>query len=78
MRTVDLTPEKQTSEVKTRRLRCLRSSRGSYIDRYPSLPLEGKWLRNAGFRPGDWARIIILDGVLVIRCEKLEEELQEA
>lgn len=77
MRTVDLTPEKQTSEVKTRRLRCLHSSRGSYTDRFPVLSLEGKWLRNAGFQSGDWAHITILDGMLIIHCEKLENSLVE-
>lgn len=78
MRTVDLAPEKQISEVKTRRLRNLRYSQGSYSDRNPSLKQEGKWLRNAGFRSGNCARFILPDSELVIRCEKSEEELQKA
>lgn len=77
MRTVDLTPEKQTSEVKTRRIRCLHAPCREYRDKIPSISLAGKWLKKAGFEVGDFACITVLKGKLIIRCEKWEPELQE-
>ena len=71
MRTVDLTPEKPNNEVKTRRIRCVNSMRSTYNHRLPSIPLAGVWLRKVGFEVGDFARIVVLDGVLVISCERL-------
>jgi hypothetical protein len=29
------------------------------------------WLEEAGFEVGDFARIVVLDGVLVVSCELL-------
>ncbi|WP_418500478.1 SymE family type I addiction module toxin [Culturomica massiliensis] len=37
----------------------------------PSIPLAGVWLKNAGFEVGDFAHIVVMDGVLVVRCERL-------
>ena len=71
MRTVDLTPEKPNKEVKTRRIRCLRAPRSPYYRNLPSISLAGVWLKEAGFETGDYARIVVLDGVLVISCERL-------
>lgn len=39
--------------------------------RLPSIPLAGVWLKNAGFEVGDFAHIVVMDGVLVVRCERL-------
>jgi HSP20-like domain of unknown function (DUF1813) len=35
--------------------------------------LAGVWLQEAGFEVGDFARIVVLDGVLVISCERLPD-----
>ena len=76
MRTVDLTPKKKTNEVDTRRIRCLNSPRSNYERKLPSISLSGVWLKEAGFEVGDFARIIVSDGLLVIRCEKIPENLR--
>lgn len=73
MRTVDLTPKKQNNEVSTRKIRCLSSPQSTLGRRLPSISLAGVWLKKAGFEVGDFARIVVLDGVLVISCERLPE-----
>lgn len=73
MRTVDFTPKKQKDEVSTRKIRCLSSPRSTFYRRLPSISLAGVWLQEAGFEVGDFARIIVLDGVLVISCERLPD-----
>lgn len=73
MRTVDLTPKKQNSEVSTRKIRCLSSPQSTLGRKLPSISLAGVWLKKAGFEVGDFARIVVLDGVLVISCERLPE-----
>ena len=57
-------------EMKIRQLRCLQSRRSTRHRALPSILLDGVWLRNAGFEAGDWAQIVVMDGMLVIRCEK--------
>jgi len=37
----------------------------------PPVSLAGMWLEEAGFEVGDFARIVVLDGVLVVSCELL-------
>ena len=37
----------------------------------PSLSLAGVWLKKAGFEVGDFVRIVVMDGVLVVSCERL-------
>ena len=37
------------------------------------ISLAGVWLKKAGFEVGDFARITVADGVLVISCERLPE-----
>lgn len=76
MRTVDLTPKKKTNEVDTRRIRCLHSPRSTCGRKLPSISLAGVWLKEAGFEVGDFARITVSDGLLVIRCEKIPENLR--
>ena len=71
MRTVDLTPEQPNNEVKIRRIRCVSSARSGYNRNLPSISLAGVWLKAAGFEVGDFARIVVLDGVLVISREPL-------
>lgn len=73
MRTVDFTPKKQKDEVSTRKIRCLSSPRSTFNRRLPSISLAGVWLQEAGFEVGDFARIVVLDGVLVISCERLPD-----
>lgn len=73
MRTVDLTPKKQNNEVSTRRIRCVSSSQSIWNRRLPSIPLAGVWLKNAGFEVGDFVHIVVMDGVLVVRCERLPD-----
>ena len=68
MRTVDLTPKKQNNEVSTRRIRCVSSSQSIWNRRLPSIPLAGVWLKNAGFEVGDFVHIVVMDGLLVVRC----------
>lgn len=77
MRTVDLTPKKQNNEVSIRRIRCLTSPKSPYQRRLPSLSLAGVWLKEAGFDVGDFARIVVLDGMLVVSCEKIPENRHE-
>ena len=74
MRTVDLTPHKQNDEVNTRKIRCLSFPRSTYNRRLPSISLAGVWLKKAGFEVGDFARITVADGVLVISCERLPDD----
>ena len=71
MRTVDLTPKKQNNEVSTRKIRCLSSPQSTLGRKLPSISLAGVWLKEAGFEVGDFARIVVLDGVLVVSCERL-------
>ena len=71
MRTVDVTPKKQKDEVNTRKIRRLNAPRSTFNRRLPSISLAGVWLQEAGFEVGDFARIVVLDGVLVISCERL-------
>lgn len=73
MRTVDVTPKKQKDEVNTRKIRCLSAPRSTNQRNLPSISLAGVWLKEAGFEVGDFARIVVLDGVLVISCERLPE-----
>lgn len=74
MRTVDLTPHKK-NEVSTRKIRCLSSSRSTFNRRLPSISLAGVWLKEAGFEVGDFARVVVMDGVLVVSCEKIPENV---
>jgi len=39
----------------------------------PSISLAGVWLKEAGFEVGDFARIVVMDDVLVVRCERLSD-----
>ena len=39
----------------------------------PSISLAGVWLKKAGFEVGDFARITVADGVLVISSERLPD-----
>ncbi len=71
MRTVDLTPKKQNNEVSTRKIRCLSPLQSALGRKLSSIPLVGVWLKEAGFEVGDFARIVVLDGVLVVSCERL-------
>lgn len=73
MRTVDLTPKKQNNEVSTRKIRCVSSPQSTLGRKLPSISLAGVWLKKAGFEVGDFARIVVLEGVLVISCERLPE-----
>lgn len=73
MRTVDLTPKKQNDEVSTRKIRCLSSPGSTCGRRLPSISLAGVWLKEAGFEVGDFARIVVMDDVLVVRCERLSD-----
>lgn len=73
MRTVDLIPKKQNDEVSTRKIRCLSSPRSTCARRLPLISLAGVWLKEAGFEVGDFARIVVMDGVLVVRCERLPD-----
>lgn len=57
-------------DVKIRQLRCLCSRRSTRQRALPSILLDGVWLKNAGFEAGDWAHIVVMDGMLVIQCEK--------
>ncbi|MFR7607975.1 MAG: SymE family type I addiction module toxin [Odoribacter laneus] len=41
--------------------------------RLPSISLAGVWLKEAGFEVGDFARIVVMDDVLVVRCERLSD-----
>lgn len=75
MRPVDLTLEKQNNEVSIRKIRCLNSPQSTYHRKLPSLSLAGVWLKQAGFEVGDFARIVVLDGVLVVSCEKIPENV---
>lgn len=77
MRTVELAPKKQNNEVSIRRIRCLNSPKSAYQRRLPSLSLAGVWLKEAGFDVGDFARIVVLDGMLVVSCEKISENRHE-
>ncbi|MBV4275744.1 SymE family type I addiction module toxin [Odoribacter splanchnicus] len=72
MRTVDLTPHKK-NEVSTRKIRCVSSPQSKFNRKLPSISLAGVWLQEAGFEVGDFARIVVLDGVLVISCERLPD-----
>lgn len=69
-----LTASGKGREIRVRQLRCLQSRRSTGQRRLPSILLDGVWLRNAGFEAGDWAQIVVMDGMLVIRCEKNGEE----
>lgn len=71
MRTVDLTPKKQNNEVSIRKIRCLSSPQSTFGRKLPSISLAGVWLKEAGFEVGDFARIVVMDGVLVVSCERL-------
>lgn len=73
MRTVDVTPKKQNDEGCTRKIRCVSSPRSTYNRRLPSISLAGVWLKKAGFEVGDFARITVADGVLVISSERLPD-----
>lgn len=73
MRTVALTPQKQKDEVSTRKIRCVSAPRSTSYRRLPLISLAGVWLQEAGFEVGDFARIVVLDGVLVISCERLPD-----
>lgn len=75
MRTVDLTPKKQNNEVSIRKIRCLNSPQSTYHRKLPSLSLAGVWLKRAVFDVGDFARIVKLDGVQVVSCEKIPENV---
>ena len=72
-----MTPKKQNDEVHTRKIRCISSPRSTFLRRLPSISLAGVWLKEAGFEVGDFARIIVSDGLLVIRCEKIPENVKE-
>lgn len=72
--------KKQSDEVGTRKIRCLTKSGSSSFqrdERIPSISLAGLWLKQAGFDVGDFARIIVLDKLLVISCEKIPENLSK-
>lgn len=73
MRTVDVTPHKQNDEGCTRKIRCVSSPRSTYNRSLPLISLAGVWLKKAGFEVGDFARITVADGVLVISCERLPD-----
>ncbi|WP_106830516.1 SymE family type I addiction module toxin [Parabacteroides pacaensis] len=77
MRNAKPTSPGKENEIKTRQLRCLYSRRSTRQRRLPSILLDGVWLKNAGFEAGDWAHIVVMDGVLVIRCEKNESSPEE-
>lgn len=72
MRTVDLTLK---NNVSTCKIRCLNSSRSTFNRRLPSISLAGVWLKEAGFEVGDFARVVVMDGVLVVSCEKIPENV---
>ena len=71
MRTVDVTPKKQNNEVGTRKIRCVSSPQSTSGRKLPSISLAGVWLKKAGFEVGDFVRIVVMDGVLVVSCERL-------
>lgn len=71
MRTVDVTPKKQDNEVSTRKIRCLSSPQSTLGRKLPPVSLAGVWLKEVGLEVGDFARIVVLDGVLVVSCELL-------
>lgn len=75
MKTVDLTPKKQNNEVSIRVIRCLNSPQSTYHRKLPSLSLASVWLKQARFDVGDFARIVVLDGMLVVSCEKIPENV---
>lgn len=75
MRPVDLSSSTQNNEVSIRKIRCLNSLQSTYHRKLPSLSLAGVWLKRAGFDVGDFARIVVLDGVLVVSCEKIPENV---
>ena len=56
-----------------RKIRCVSSPRSTYNRRLPSSSLAGVWLKKAGFEVGDFARITVADGVLVISSERLPD-----
>jgi hypothetical protein len=41
--------------------------------RFPLIILQGKWLGNAGFKIGDYVKVGISEGELIIRPMHLEE-----
>lgn len=73
MSTVEMTPKRQKDEVSIRKIRCLRSPRSTFQRKLPSISLAGVWLQEAGFEVGDFARVVVFDGVLVISCERLPD-----
>lgn len=75
MRPVDLISSTQNNEVSIRKIRCLNSPQSTNHRKLPSLSLAGVWLKRAGFEVGDFARIVVLDGVLVVSCEKIPENV---
>ena len=56
-----------------RKIRCVSSPRSTYNRRLPSISLAGVWLKKAGFEVGDFARITVADGVLVISSERVPD-----
>ena len=44
------------------------------LKQVPTLRLMGNWLRQAGFEIGDYATILVSEGVLVIRKEENTDE----
>lgn len=71
MRTVEVASKKWKNEVSTRKIRCLSSPQSTLGWKLPPVSLAGMWLEEAGFEVGDFARIVVLDGVLVVSCELL-------
>ena len=74
MGNVKLISTAKGKEIKIRQLRCLESRRSTFQRALPSILLDGVWLKNAGFEAGDWAHIVVMDGMLVIQCEKNKEK----
>lgn len=68
-----MTPKKQKDEVSTRKIRCVSSPQSRLGRKLPSISLAGVWLKEAGFEVGDFARIVVMDDVLVVRCERLSD-----
>jgi hypothetical protein len=44
----------------------------------PQIRLQGKWLREAGFRQGDQIQVAVVEGRLIIQKQEEQEEEEEA
>lgn len=68
-----LISKEPNSEISIRKIRCVSSIRSTLNRKLPSIPLAGVWLKKAGFEVGDFARIIVTDGMLIISCERIPD-----